>query len=63
MSKRPMPMVLRFWPVTVGIVAVLMAWELYLAYVEARPVEWVWLGLCVAVIVLVFILRQVLREK
>jgi hypothetical protein len=62
MAVRRQPVMLKYWPVTVSVLVAFVAWELYLAHTEERPIEWVWMGLCAAGIALVFVLRWVLRE-
>ncbi len=62
MGQRRQPLTLKYWPVTVSILAAFVGWELYLAHAEVRPIEWLWIGLCGAGIAFVFILRWVMRD-
>ena len=59
---RRQPMMLKYWPVTVAILAGFAAWDLYRSLSQDQPPDWVWLGLCGAAIVLVLRLRLVLRD-
>ena len=63
MGQRRQPLTLKYWPVTVSILAAFALWDLYSAHAESRSVDWFWLGLCGAGIVAVLILQWVLRER
>ncbi|MCA8936153.1 MAG: hypothetical protein KDB68_08090 [Planctomycetes bacterium] len=49
----------RLWPI-VGF-AGLIVWEVVAAQQDARPIEWVWVGIAVAAIIFVIILRVFMR--
>ena len=57
-DKRPLKL-WKLWPV-LGF-TIFIGWEFFESWQQARPIDWTWMGICVAGIVAVLIIRVCMR--